>query len=60
MSTTVTLRLFQSLPISGARVAAAFSLCGHQFIIIPQLAQDIPSGGIGVTLRNSECILIDL
>jgi pimeloyl-ACP methyl ester carboxylesterase len=58
MSATVTLRLFQNLPTSGARAAAAFSLHGHHFVAIPQLAQDIPGGAAGMNLGDSDVPLV--
>jgi hypothetical protein len=58
MGESVRIELVQSLPTSGARAAASFYLQGHQYLAIPQLAQDIPGGKASMNLGDSDAPLL--
>ncbi|KAH8703384.1 hypothetical protein BGW36DRAFT_457673 [Talaromyces proteolyticus] len=58
MAESVRVELVQSLPTSGARAVASFCLQGHQYLAIPQLAQDIPGGEAGMNLGDSNAPLL--
>lgn len=58
MTDSSMLELIQALPTSGARAAADFVLDGHQYLAIPQLAEDIPGEPAGMNLGNSDTDLI--
>ncbi|UKZ55840.1 hypothetical protein TrVGV298_009664 [Trichoderma virens] len=56
--TKIELQLVQTLGTSGARAVAAFEIQGRQYLAIPQLAEDIPNGAIGMNLGNSDAPLL--
>ncbi|KAH8799761.1 hypothetical protein F5884DRAFT_686410, partial [Xylogone sp. PMI_703] len=58
MENSAVLELVQTLPTSGARAVAAFVLDGHQYLAIPQLAEDITGAPSGMNLGNSDTSLI--
>lgn len=58
MSSPAALKLIQSLPTSGARAVANFTLHGSRYIAIPQLAHDIPEAPAGMNLGDSDTPLI--
>ena len=58
MTTSDILELVQALQTSGARAAATFVLDDHQYLAIPQLAEDILEAPRGMNLGNSDCDLI--
>lgn len=56
--TKVELQLVQTLGTSGARAIAAFEIQGRHYLAIPQLAEDIPNGVVGMNLGNSDTTLL--
>lgn len=52
------LELYQSFPTSGARAVSYFSTGNEEFLAVPQLAEDIPDGDIGMNTGNSDVDLI--
>ncbi|OAP59667.1 hypothetical protein AYL99_06965 [Fonsecaea erecta] len=55
---SVRLELVQSFPTSGARAVSYFSIGDNDFLAIPQLAEDIPNGPVGMNEGNSDVDLI--
>ncbi|KAL6241692.1 hypothetical protein RBB50_011474 [Rhinocladiella similis] len=57
-SPTQQLELFQPFPTSGARAVSFFSHGSDEYLAVPQLAEDIPNGDIGMNTGNSDVDLI--
>jgi len=52
------LELVQSLSTSGARAVAPYWIEGNLYLAVPQLAEDIPGGPVGMNFGDSDTDLI--